>query len=482
MRFSLVRSTLRWIIRTPERSVDEAFKAALAIAKLEREYFQGETISPIPTNRSTYSENTLRLLLAQLRNELSTIEMRLAEYRTSTRIPYLLTRQSFADSPPLAAEPTVCDIEPSLLQKLDFIDFIREKYKQPPPSTPVTAAKTNAASGESEASSTPQPELTAEERSAPMATQLAIANQPNQLKSSARPRWHQPKQQSWQSEIPVTANGLRTPKSKKQRSPIPSGILETIARIGKDLTTQNPLNSASQAVAELSQTRLRTVSAFKFVGLLVVVAIATQLVARHLVFGPLVDYLQQEQQLFVQAESPIRETTLQEFVAAKEKLEFQKLLGKETTISAEEWEERLREETQRIEAASQEDSLRGSKNGLADLAAIAAVYLVLVLSKQQVAVLKASLKESWWGLGDSAQAFLIIAATDTFVGYHSAEGWEALLTTLEHHLGLAENQMFILGFIAIVPVGLDAMFKFWIFQYLRTVSPTTSAIYEQMNR
>jgi hypothetical protein len=85
-------------------------------------------------------------------------------------------------------------------------------------------------------------------------------------------------------------------------------------------------------------------------------------------------------------------------------------------------------------------------------------------------------------LNDNAKAFLIIVITDTFVGYHSSDGWEVLINTFSIHFGLPENRNLSLAFIATVPVFLDALLKFWVFQTLTSSSPSTAAIYDEMNK
>jgi CemA family. len=77
---------------------------------------------------------------------------------------------------------------------------------------------------------------------------------------------------------------------------------------------------------------------------------------------------------------------------------------------------------------------------------------------------------------------LIIVATDTFVGFHSSDGWDALFFVIFSHFGLPENPILTKTFIATVPVFLDGLFKFWIFQYLRQSSPSTAAIFSEMNQ
>ena len=56
-----------------------------------------------------------------------------------------------------------------------------------------------------------------------------------------------------------------------------------------------------------------------------------------------------------------------------------------------------------------------------------------------------------------------------------------ILEGIIHHFSLPESKVFINGFIATVPVIIDAYIKFWIFSYLTRYSPSTSAIYERMH-
>ncbi|MEM8714784.1 MAG: hypothetical protein AAGE92_03260 [Cyanobacteria bacterium P01_G01_bin.4] len=112
---------------------------------------------------------------------------------------------------------------------------------------------------------------------------------------------------------------------------------------------------------------------------------------------------------------------------------------------------------------------------------LAALWLYFHQNRTKVTAARRFISQTWYSLGESAQAFLIIMATDMFVGYHSAEGWEALLLSVGRHFGIEENHVLILGFIATFLVILDALFKFWIFQYLRQASPSTSTIYKEMD-
>jgi len=125
------------------------------------------------------------------------------------------------------------------------------------------------------------------------------------------------------------------------------------------------------------------------------------------------------------------------------------------------------------------------------------------------------------GLSDTAKAFLIIASTDVFLGYHSEEGWTAaihLLTgegeggrmkekrereikigphffsTLVHpqpqhtpplslspgHYNFEPDERGVALFIATVPVAADACFKLWIFKGLNRANPSAAVTLKQV--
>jgi hypothetical protein len=141
----------------------------------------------------------------------------------------------------------------------------------------------------------------------------------------------------------------------------------------------------------------------------------------------------------------------------------------------------LQQESVKILKQFNGESLDGIKNLLADITAAFVFYVFLLSGRKELRTIKEFLDEILYSLNDNAKAFLIIISTDTFVGFHSSEGWDALLTVLFQHFGLPENKILAQSFISTVPVFLDGLFKFWIFQYLTQASPATATIYREMN-
>jgi hypothetical protein len=70
----------RWYETTPERSLNEAYEAALAIVGLENRYFDGD---PIDLQSDRYSTGVRDYFRIELRKHLKTIEVRLFEFRAS---------------------------------------------------------------------------------------------------------------------------------------------------------------------------------------------------------------------------------------------------------------------------------------------------------------------------------------------------------------------------------------------------------------
>lgn len=119
---------------------------------------------------------------------------------------------------------------------------------------------------------------------------------------------------------------------------------------------------------------------------------------------------------------------------------------------------------------------------LGDFVTLLTLYILFVLPqmKPQIIILKSFLTESLYSLSDTTKSFLLILGMDLLVGFHSPRGWEIFLESALRHFGLPENESFILLFVALFPVFLDTVFKYWIFRYLNKISPSTVVTYHSM--
>jgi CemA family len=435
---SIFTKATQWFTKTPERAIDRAYQAAVSIKKIEEEYFGGKPIS----ESAGYSENTFSLFNIQLRNYLSTIDARLTEYKLSSRVPYLVPQNSIETATRPLGNPIIQDVNPSITQKLAFIDYILARYRV----NPIKNIKTE-----------------------PDAIQLLDVEA---LQPEAKDKFvlfpHSQKRDTSRNVTPI------------EKSILPGSFNRAFDRVRRNLTPSYS-SYENDVVDELRQSRKRTNAAIRYCVILVMATIVVQIISKNLVYGPIVDYWTNQKPFEIQLSPEFDDEAIKRFSIVKQKIEFDRLIGKYPNLSQAEEENQLRQEAVNIVKFYKNASLDGIKNLLADFTAVIAFNTILVAGKKQILVIKDFIDEVLFSLSDNAKAFLIIVSTDTFVGFHSSEGWDALLTSLFFHFGIHENRIFIMAFIATVPVFLDGLFKFWIFQYLRQSSPSTAAIYSEMN-
>jgi len=120
--YPFLLSAYRWYLLTPERSLDEAYKAALNIRALENEHFNGNKVD---LNSPIYSKSVMDYFEADLAKQLKIARMRLTEFRFSrwfsNESNQKAARKAGIDYPSPAA----------ILEKLKFIDDIISKYTIP---------------------------------------------------------------------------------------------------------------------------------------------------------------------------------------------------------------------------------------------------------------------------------------------------------------------------------------------------------------
>src|SRR6476469_3957745 len=75
---SYLRQANQWYLETPERSLDQAYKAALKIKSIEDEHFDGKKISPA---HSEYGESVISYFKSDLDKYLKTAKLRSAEFK-----------------------------------------------------------------------------------------------------------------------------------------------------------------------------------------------------------------------------------------------------------------------------------------------------------------------------------------------------------------------------------------------------------------
>ena len=252
----------------------------------------------------------------------------------------------------------------------------------------------------------------------------------------------------------------------------------------------------------MRQSRQRINQALRYIIVLIVSVIVVQLLSKTLIFSPMINSFVDPNNMSVKFSPAIEEKAFTDLKLAKDRIEFDYMIKSIVFERSREKQESTKSElspqaqkpaSEEIEALIQQESLQilkryndasldGVKNLLADITAAFIFYLFLLSGRKELTTIKEFFDEVLYSLNDNAKAFLIIISTDTFVGFHSSEGWDALLTVVFAHFGLPENKILSQSFISTVPVFLDGLFKFWIFQYLTRASPATATIYKEMNQ
>ncbi|HEY9726905.1 MAG TPA: proton extrusion protein PcxA [Chroococcales cyanobacterium] len=453
---SLFRTANQWFSDTPERALDQAYRAALMIKAIEDEHFNGKKIS---ANSGEHSDSVVSYFEADLRKYLTIIRTRLAEFK--------ITRSVLGDSdskrinnariatpgnPAQYYPVAVSEKQSIIIEKLNFIDEVllrySEKEKIPRALVPLSQRRES---------------------------QIIESDINDVIANDSK---NQPK--SLQRE-PITQNGVITDVEtvSDKTGVLPRSILRTFNRIQKELDPK----AEEEVVRNFRNSKLKTIISLKFILTLIIVPILTHQIAKTFVVGPIVDRYyspnKESERIFLNAE--MEEEAFVELKKFEEELRFANLLGLAPKISSEEMEEQVREKAIEISKDYLGKSANAIKNVFSDILSLVAFGLVIFASRQDIVILKSFMDDIVYGLSDSAKAFIIILFTDMFVGFHSPHGWEVILEGVSRHLGLPENRSFIFLFIATFPVILDSVIKYWIFRYLNRVSPSAVATYRNMN-
>jgi CemA family len=427
--YSFLVSLYKWYLRTQERSLDEAYNAALHIKSVEDEHFGGNKINIDSSEYSTVSD----YFEADLRKHLKIVRMRLVEFNSSR---FFLNESNQKGAKRYGVE---FSNPAQVLEKLQFIDEITAKY----------------ANFDFEGEITPE-----------------VAN--NQLQVvDKKPTLAQPRLESLEIK---TSN---QPKRGKTNSTgvLPRSILSTITRLQVELDP----NAEQDIVQNFRKAQRRTIISIRFILLLIIVPILTHQLSKAFVVGPIIDHWRNSPEASVFINYEMEEEALTHLHRFEKRVKFQSLIGVLPPVSSAEMEIKLKEEAQEIAQEYRIESANAIKNVFADICSVFAFIWLLIISKREIGVLKDFFDHVVYGLSDSAKAFIIILCTDIFVGFHSPHGWEVILAGISHHWGLPENESFIFLFIATFPVILDTIFKYWIFRYLNRVSPSAVATYRNMN-
>ncbi|MEH2299473.1 MAG: proton extrusion protein PcxA [Nostoc sp.] len=436
--YSFLLAAYRRYLQTPERSLHEAYDAALKIQEIENKHFNGNKID---TDSAMYSNSVMDYFESDLKKLLKIVRMRLTEFRASR---WFLNEENQKAAQKAGIEHP----SPSLiLEKLNFIDQVISKYT------------TNSDQITSKA-------LVVKPANLPVNSVISD-NKSLLVNTPTLP-----------PKIP-TQDSHKKPKLRKVDTTgvLPRSILSTITRLQVELDP----NSEKEVIQNFRQTQRRTIISIRFILLLIIVPLLTHQIAKAFVVGPSVERFRSSEQMQIFLNSEMEEEALAQLQRFEEKLKFENFIRNAPPLSSEQMEIEMTNKAVELAEEFRHESSNAIKNVFADIFSVGAFIWLLVVSKSSIAVLKDFFDNIVYGLSDSAKAFIIILFTDIFVGFHSPHGWEVLLEGVSRHWGLPANRDFIFLFIATFPVILDTIFKYWIFRYLNRISPSAVATYRNMN-
>jgi CemA family len=438
-------SANQWYRETPERALEQAYDAALAIKAIEDEHFGGQ---PISDRYGDYGHSTLSYFKSQLQKYLKVIETRMVEFNASRSFLELPDRvgakpKAGYNAPPHRHPLDIDSKDRSSLvfEKLGFIDGVIEKYINNSKSTAIVPVATSL-------------------NLAPKSTNSSSLSQAN--KNAAKIH------QTQAGEVDTNSEEVNL---------LPRSLLGTLNRITKELDPE----AEKEVVKNFRNSKVKTVISLRFILLLILVPLLTNQISKNFIVGPIIDHFRVKQNAPVFINIDLEEEAFKELERFEQHLKFETLIGMAPSLSSEEREKKISEKAVELAEEYRSESGGAIKNIFADLISFMAFAAIIFTNKKEIEILKSFMDDVVYGLSDSAKAFVIILFTDVFVGFHSPHGWEVILEGLSRHLGLPENRQFIFLFIATFPVILDTVFKYWIFRYLNRSSPSAVATYKNMN-
>lgn len=448
----------RWLWQTPERALDIAYNAVLNIKALEDKYFNGQKII-LPYK---YGNNVASYLQSELSKCLRIAQTRLTEFKFSSFIFNLSVIDSFYSREVLntlqidpenqnySGQTTEKVVASRTIDKLKLIDETLAKYKQ-------TNLKSRSGL---------RPFLNKKRE---FDNKLLVELDQKVISQKTRVPSEEPNKLMPKKKLEV--------KSPFEKSgPFPSSIGRTFRNFKRDLMP----NAESEVVEEFRTSRYRTFTSIRYLLLLILVPLLINQLSKEVIIEPLLNFWSNKpSKIFLNSSQ--EEKALTELKNFEEKTRFDFLIGNSSESSPEAREKELKDKANKLARKYSSESVNAVKNIFADILSVAAFIALLVIGKRQVVIFKSFANELFYGLSDSAKAFLIIIFTDMFVGFHSSHGWEVVLEGTFVHFGLPESKNFIFIFIATFPVILDSVFKYWIFRYLNQIFPSSVATYRNMN-
>jgi CemA family len=261
--YSFLVSLYKWYLRTQERSLDEAYNAALHIKNIEDEHFGGNKINIASSEYSSVND----YFESDLRKHLKIVRMRLTEFNASR---FFLNESNQKG----ATKYNVEFSNPAqVLEKLQFIDEITAKYA----------------------------DLDFEDEATPVVNnELQVNNQLQVI--DKKPTLAQTRLESLEIK---TSNQAKRGKTNST-GVLPRSLLSTITRLQVELDP-----SAEQDIVQnFRKAQRRTIISVRFILLLIIVPILTHQLSKAFIVGPVVEHWRNSPEVAIFINNEMQEEAL----------------------------------------------------------------------------------------------------------------------------------------------------------------------------
>jgi hypothetical protein len=267
-----------------------------------------------------------------------------------------------------------------------------------------------------------------------------------------------------------------TRRKKERTGLIPRSILRTSERFLKQLFNRTEIS----VIEEFRISRYQVIVSVRSLIALIFVPVLVHVLCKSFLIQPGVEYLWNEYNNEIFLNSYQQNRALADFQKIQEKLYFESFINPNYLEQPEFVSKQIQDQTVEMAKNYNFESIEAITNLITDYLSFVSLYIVFVVLRKQIIILKAFLSELLYSLSDTTKSFLLILGSDLLVGFHSPRGWEVFLEWLLRHFGLPESALFMSLFVATFPVFIDTVFKYWIFRSLNRISPSTVAVYHRI--
>lgn len=265
---SLIKKTSNWLTATPERSLDNAYKAALKIKEIEDNHFGGKKVSK---ENADYGIVLSLILKQKVNGYLQKINMGLGVFKTSRLFLNISNIQELPQERPTERElqknATTAAI---IFEKLEFIDQVASKYQSRDTQEVYNGSL-----------------VLAKESSQDKETQTLDNKSTNQTNSKL----------SNNNKISSGQNDSRLESASQKTGVLPRSFINTLNKIKQEIDPKSG-ESEEQVLNKYRKSRLRTALSIKFILLLIIVPLLTHQLTKTFLLTPIIhQYFQNHEQV-----------------------------------------------------------------------------------------------------------------------------------------------------------------------------------------